>query len=145
MSAVVEMAGVRGQVDDLADVAELVEAARPVVTHHQDVGVELLDVVPLELEALLDEDLVDHPQRPDDRHPLALAEDRLAALLAQVERVGRHPDHQPVAQGSGALDHPEVADVEDVEGAEGDHRAHGRHCGTRPVRLLARAWARIGR
>src|SRR4029077_16986054 len=73
------------EVDDLADVAELVEPSGPVVPHPGHVGGELPDVVALELETLLDEDLVDHPQGADDRHPLGLAEDRLAALLAQVE------------------------------------------------------------
>ena len=71
ISAVVEMAGVRGEVDDLADVVELVELARPVVAHHQHVGAVLEDVVALELEALLDEDLVDDPQGGHDLEPLA--------------------------------------------------------------------------
>ena len=54
------------------------------------------------------------------------AEDRLAALLAQVEGVRGHADHEAVAERGGALDHAQVPDVEDVERAEGDHGArHG--------------------
>src|SRR5690606_12321502 len=45
-------------------------------------------------------------------------------LLREVQGVGGDADHEPVAHGRGALDDPQMADVEDVEGAEGDHGAH---------------------
>src|SRR4051794_3688697 len=115
------------QVDDLADVHELVEPALPVVAHDEDVGLELLDVVALELEALLDEDLVDWLERGHDRHSLGLAEDGLATLLGDVERVGGHAHHEAVAVLRRALDDPQVPEVEDVERAEGqDGARHGR-------------------
>ena len=82
-----------------------------------------LDVLALLLQALLDEDLVDDLQAADDRGPLLLGEHRDAALLGEVQRVGGHPDDQPVTELAGPLEHPQVTDVEDVEGAEGDDGA----------------------
>jgi putative ABC transport system ATP-binding protein len=117
-----------GQVVHRADVLELVELAGPVVTHHQHVGAVLEDVVPLLLQALLDEHLVDRAQRSHDLHPLVLGEHRGPALLAFVEGVRGHADDEPVPQGGGPFDDPQMPDVEHVEGAERDDRcAHGRH------------------
>ena len=119
--------GRAGEVVHVADVVELVELAGPVVAHDQDVGLVLDDVVALLLEALLEEDGVHGLERRDDLQALPLGEDRRAALLALVEGVGGDPDDEAVAEGGGALDDAQVADMEDVEGAERDDRlAHGR-------------------
>ena len=96
-------------------------------------------VLPLLLQALLDEDLVDHLETGDDLHPLVLAEDRVAALFGEVQRVGGHPDDEPVAERGRSVEHPDVPDVQDIEGSEGDHGSRAMaillswSCCSRPV------------
>src|SRR6185503_1387050 len=111
------------EVHDLADVAEVVELPLPVVSHRQNGRAVMGHVVPFELQALLDEHLVDHPEAADDLQALILGENRGTALLAEVELVRGHPHDQPVAEGTGPVEHPDVPHVQHVERAEGDDRA----------------------
>jgi len=108
------------QIDDAAYVVEVVELALPIVTHDQDVGLVRQNILPLLLQALLDEHLVDGLDVGNDLKPFILAENRITTLLREVEIVGGHADNEPVTELGRAVEHPHMSDMEYVEGTERD-------------------------
>lgn len=107
------------QVNDATDILQVIELSLPVVTHDEDVGAVLLQVLTLVLKTFLDEGEVDASQCSYDGEAFFLGVYRRPTLFADVQRVTGYPDHEPVSQFTGALEDSEVADVEDIEGSKG--------------------------
>src|SRR5215203_5973223 len=109
-----------GQVDDAADVRELVEAAFPVVAHDEDVGVVVDQILALELQRVLDEHVVHVADRLHDRQAMVEWVRGIQLLLSEVQLIRGHAHDEVIAQILRAAEDIEMSDVKEIVGPERD-------------------------
>ena len=112
------------QVDDLAELREVVEPARPVVADGEDVDAVAPDVVDLLPLVLLDDHLVGQARGLDGLDPLieGLAHEELAPHL--VEPLGGDAHDEAVPQSARVAQEVDVSAVQEIVRAvrdDGDH------------------------